>query len=74
MSKVTIVLCLCFVWACNTGVIALQILAITGVTNVDGPPSTWGDLAEQVFLGLFLSAALVAFYKFKNRKPRDPGV
>lgn len=72
MSKLALVLGLCFVWACNLGVITIQIAAMTGSIAFEGPLPTWGEVAEQVFVGLLFSGALIVFYKFKNRTPRAP--
>ena len=72
MSKVALVLWLCFVWACNLGVIAIQIGAMTGIIGIEGALPTWGEVVEQVFLGLLFSLGLVIFYKFANRTPRAP--
>lgn len=72
MSKVALVLWLCFVWACILGVIILHIAAITGVMGFKGPLPTWGEVVEQVLVGLLFSAGLITFYKFLNRTPRAP--
>lgn len=74
MSKVALVFALCFVWVCNLGVIMLQIAAMTGAIQFEGALPTWGEVVEQVFVGLLFSTALIAFYKFKNRTRRAPGV
>ena len=72
MSKVAVVLGLCFIWACNLGVITIQIAAMTGNIAFEGTLPTWGEVVEQVFVGLLFSGALMVFYKFKNRTPRAP--
>jgi hypothetical protein len=70
MSKIALILGLCFVWACNLGVIAIQIAAMTGSIEFEGTLPTWGEVVEQVFVGLLFSGALIVFYKFRNRPLR----
>ena len=72
MSKVALTLGLCFVWACNLGVIILQIAAITKIIGFEGTLPTWGDVVEQICVGLLFSGGLLAFYKFNNRMPHAP--
>ena len=72
ISKLALVLWLCFIWVANLGVITLQIAAMTGTIGLDGPPPTWGEVVEQLLLGLLFSTGLIIFYKFRNRTPRAP--
>ncbi len=72
MSKLALVLWLCFIWAANLGVITIQIAAMTGTIGFDGPLPTWGEVVEQVLVGLLFSTGLIVFYKFRNRTPRAP--
>jgi hypothetical protein len=73
MRKFVLITGLCFIAACDTGVIVLQILAITGAIRFEGDLPTWGDVAEQVVVGALFAAAWIGFYKFMNRKPRSAG-
>lgn len=72
MSKVVLILGLCFIWTCNLGVITIQIAAMTGAIDFDGALPTWGEVVEQLFVGLLFSAAWLAFYRFRSRAPRAP--
>lgn len=74
MSKLALILWLCFVWAANLGVLTLQIAAMMGTIGFDGPLPTWGEVVEQVLVGLLFSTALFLFYKFRNRTASAPHV